>query len=451
MHSRVNRADMEPGALDANVGRFARPHRRDSLASLDTFKSLCAINVFDGLVDQLEDRCLCKAEALGSSPSGSIMNAKTTWIKADTGNWGSQKDRITTSLESGVECVLTSPDHVEKVRELGDIMVASPLEGDAVPDIIVVGINGEGDGTNPLPSDLTGSMDIITAEQLSSEGKTVAGYVVIHNKEYERFATEMGRVCDYLITVGTDWKVIPLENLIASLFDEDVKIITGVQDSGEAKLALETLEHGADGVMIDTDDPSELKRITATVERAGAETLSLQVATVTAVEPKGMGDRVCVDTCSLMTVGEGMLVGSQSNGLFLVQSEAEDSPYVASRPFRVNAGAVHAYVRVGEKTRYLSELGAGDAVTTVDASGEQKDAIVGRVKIERRPLTLVVAEVEGNVIKTLLQNAETIKLVGRNGVPISIANLKVGDEVLVRFEDSARHFGMKIDETIIEK
>ncbi len=172
---------------------------------------------------------------------------------------------------------------------------------------------------------------------------------------------------------------------------------------------------------------------------------------MTAVEPKGMGDRVCVDTCSLMTVGEGMLVGSQSNGLFLVQSEAEDSPYVASRPFRVNAGAVHAYVRVGEKTRYLSELGAGDAVTTVDASGEQKDAIVGRVKIERRPLTLVVAEVEGNVIKTLLQNAETIKLVGRNGVPISIANLKVGDEVLVRFEDSARHFGMKIDETIIEK
>ncbi len=44
-----------------------------------------------------------------------------------------------------------------------------------------------------------------------------------------------------------------------------------------------------------------------------------------------------------------------------------------------------------------------------------------------------------------------IKLVGADGLPISIANLKVGDEVLVHFEDSARHFGMKIDETIIEK
>lgn len=381
------------------------------------------------------------------------MKSKTTWIKADAGNWDAQKNRITTSLESGVECVLTSEDHIAKVRELGDILVASPLprEMSEMPDIVVVGVGGEGDGTNPLPTDLTGSMDIITAQKLSSEGKTVAGYVVIQNKEYERFAAELGRACDYLITVGTDWKVIPLENLIAGLFEENVEIIAGVRDSDEAKVALETLEHGSDGILIDTDDPSEIKRITGTVERAGTSAVPLQVARVTAVKPVGMGDRVCVDTCSLMTVGEGMLIGSQSNGLFLVQSEAEDSPYVASRPFRVNAGAVHAYVRVGEKTRYLSELSAGDLVTTIDAGGEQKDAIVGRVKIERRPLTLVEADVDGAVIKTLLQNAETIKLVGADGAPISIANLKVGDEVLVHFEDSARHFGMKIDETIIEK
>jgi len=105
----------------------------------------------------------------------------------------------------------------------------------------------------------------------------------------------------------------------------------------------------------------------------------------------------------------------------------------------------------GEKTQYLSELSAGDGVTIVNARGEQRDGIVGRVKIEKRPLTLVKAEVDGNMITTILQNAETIKLVGADGLPISIANLKVGDEVLVHFEDSARHFGMKIDETIIEK
>lgn len=379
------------------------------------------------------------------------MSTKTAWIKADTGNWDAQKQRITTSLESGVECVLVSEGRVGKVRELGDIMAASPVAEDDMPDIVVVGINGEGDGTQPLPTDLTGSMDIITARRLASEGKTVAGYVVIRDKKYEQFAVELGRVCDYLIAVGTDWKVIPLENMIAGLFDEDVAIIAGVQDADEAKLAIETLEHGADGVLIDTDDPSEIKRIVGVVERSGIPAVPLQVARVTVVEPKGMGDRVCVDTCSLMSVGEGMLVGSQSNGLFLIQSEAEDSPYVASRPFRVNAGAVHAYAKVGEKTQYLSELSAGDGVTIVNARGEQRDGIVGRVKIEKRPLTLVKAEVDGKVITTILQNAETIKLVGADGFPISIANLKVGDEVLVHFEDSARHFGMKIDETIIEK
>ena len=59
-----------------------------------------------------------------------------------------------------------------------------------------------------------------------------------------------------------------------------------------------------------------------------------------------MGDRVCVDTCANMGLGEGMLVGNSSGGLFLVHAESLENPYVAPRPFRVNAGPVHAYIRV---------------------------------------------------------------------------------------------------------
>ena len=70
-----------------------------------------------------------------------------------------------------------------------------------------------------------------------------------------------------------------------------------------------------------------------------------------------MGDRVCVDTCTNMGPGEGMLVGNSSGGLFLVHAESLENPYVAPRPFRVNAGPVHAYIRVpGGKTKYLGEL-----------------------------------------------------------------------------------------------
>lgn len=373
---------------------------------------------------------------------------KSVWIKADGRTWEENKPRVTTGLESGADAILLNAEDVPRVKELGNIRTAAPSEE---ADIVVVGIDSEGDGSSKLPSDFADSEDIAQAKHLTREGKTVAGYVVIKNKKYEQFAVELGKSCDYLIVIGTDWKVIPLENLIAGIQKLDVEIIAGVWNAEEAKLALETLEHGSDGVLLDTDNLSEIKKVIAVRDRSGMEKVSLVKARVTKVKPVGMGDRVCVDTASLMVPGEGMLIGSQSSGLFLVHSESEESPYVAARPFRVNAGAVHAYIRVGEKTRYLSELASGDEVLIIDSEGETRPAVVGRVKIERRPLMLVEAEVEGTRIKTLLQNAETIKLVGADGKPMPVTALKEGDEVLVYFEAAARHFGIKIEETIIEK
>lgn len=378
-------------------------------------------------------------------------HAKTVWISAAGTDFEDVKPRITTGLESGADYILTNAEFVEQVRQLGSIKVAAFTEAIMDADVMVVGHDSEGDGTLPLPSDFSGSKDILLAQKMKEEGAIVAGYVVIHNKQYELFASEFGRVCDYLFMVGTDWQVIPLENLIASLQELDVNIIAGVQDAEGANLALETLEHGSDGILVDTDNLSELKKSVEIVDKAKMEKQNVRAATVTEVKQVGMGDRVCVDTCSLMTRGEGMLIGSQSNGLFLINSESDESPYVAARPFRVNAGAVHAYVKVGEKTRYLSELKSGDVVTAVNSDGDARPVIVGRVKIERRPLMLIVAETDGEVIKTIVQNAETIKLVGKDGVPISVSDLRVGDEVLVQYEKMARHFGMKIEETIIEK
>jgi 3-dehydroquinate synthase II len=377
-----------------------------------------------------------------------VRNEKAVWIKADGGNWDENKPLVTTGLESGADCVLLKAEDVAKAKELGNIRVAAP--GNEA-DIVVVGIAGEGDGTKPLPSDLSGSEDIAKANQLVREGKTVAGFVIIKNKKYEQFALELGKSCDHLIVIGTDWKVIPLENLIAGLQTLDVEIIAGVRNADETKLALETLEHGSDGVLLDTGNLSEIKNVIAVRDRAGMEKLALVPAKVTKVKQVGMGDRVCVDTASLMVPGEGMLIGSQSNGLFLVNSESDESPYVAARPFRVNAGAVHAYIRIGEKTRYLSELNSGDEVLLINSGGETRQAVIGRVKIERRPLMLVEAEVKGVKIKTLLQNAETIKLVGKDGKPVPVTDLKENDEVMVYFDDTARHFGIKIEETIIEK
>jgi 3-dehydroquinate synthase II len=147
-----------------------------------------------------------------------------------------------------------------------------------------------------------------------------------------------------------------------------------------------------------------------------------------------------------------MLVGNSGQAMFLVHSESLETPYVAPRPFRVNAGAVHAYVLLPDGgTKYLGELKAGDEVLVVRHDGETSVAYVGRNKIERRPLMLVEAEADGRSISLILQNAETIRLTGPNGDAVSVATLKPGDKVLAHLETGGRHFGQAIEETITEK
>lgn len=391
---------------------------------------------------------------------------KEVWIKADAaaGSWAERKARITAGLESGADTVLVEGEDVAKVRELGRITVAAFApdaevdEGTARADILVYGKGGEGDGTVPLPADLRESRLLAAVQQAAASPEqehAMAAYVELRGKPYERLAVTLADFCAYVIVIGREWKIIPLENIIAGLQRTGTKVIAGVQTSDEARTALETLESGANGVLIDTADVSDLKRVVELRDVGTRGTLPLSAARITKVKELEMGDRVCVDTCTLMCRGEGMLVGSQSFALFLVHAETEESPYVAARPFRVNAGAVHAYVLVGEKTRYLSEVQSGDEILIVDAAGRTRPSVVGRSKTEKRPLMLIEAEVAlpdgtSRRCSIILQNAETIKLMGKER-PISVVELKAGDEVLVHLTEAARHFGMAVDEMVIEK
>ena len=188
----------------------------------------------------------------------------------------------------------------------------------------------------------------------------------------------------------SDWTVIPLENMIARFAGSGTSVYACASDPADARLFLTTMEKGVDGIVVDSPSPSLLRGFKDVVSESPSENLS-EVA-VTSVVPVEMGDRVCVDTCSMMVPGEGMLVGSYSNCLFLVQSESEDNGYVASRPFRVNAGAVHCYISVpGGGTRYLSDVRSGDPVLLCDRLGRTRAASVGRCKVEKRPLLMVSA------------------------------------------------------------
>jgi len=133
------------------------------------------------------------------------------------------------------------------------------------------------------------------------------------------------------------WKIIPAENLIAAKGMTGSKILPVCDTPGEATTMLTVLEAGTDGVVLRTEVPGAVTEVAGFLEAADAKE-TLAKATVTRVVFGGMGDRACVDLCALLKPGEGLLCGSFSRGLFLVHSECEESEYINSRPFRVNAG-----------------------------------------------------------------------------------------------------------------
>ena len=426
-------------------------------------RELGAVNVaaFDGE----DDGHLIDAEA--DSRSVDASDASNADV-ADTESSGSDASDAGIEMIDGSDADTdidtgASPD----ANPSAEVDANAGTEADG-PDATVVGKGGEGDGTVDFPPDFAGSVDLSALRGHS--GAVNGAYVRVLSADYERFAEAAVAEAEYTIVVGEDWRIIPLENLIARI-GEETTLIAGVESAEEARTAFETLESGADAVLLDSEDPDEIRKTVEARDDAARERLDLTWATVTAVEGVGSADRVCVDTGSLLDDDEGLLVGSMSRGLFFVHAETAQSPYVAARPFRVNAGAVHAYVRAPDgTTSYLAELGSGDEVQVVDLEGDTREAIVGRAKIERRPMFRVEAEVdatdaagnggpeddEGNGerapdrIETLLQNAETIKVATREGRK-AVTDLERDDEVLVFYEGGARHFGEAIEESIIEK
>ncbi|MHC1725433.1 MAG: 3-dehydroquinate synthase II [Syntrophobacteraceae bacterium] len=330
---------------------------------------------------------------------------KQAWVRMDTVS----DELIIAAVESGADVLILPAGGNERAKALGRICVVAQ-DGDMHP--------GRDVWFEPLncPEDEARIRDLLHA----------------------------GRK----IVIAGAWEIIPVENLLAGPGGGSLFVPVG--SAGEIESALGALEKGVAGVVITSSDPSEIRELVSRVKKI-SESASLGLARITRISPAGMGDRVCVDTCTSMVPGQGMLIGNSSGFLFFVQAETGKNPYVAPRPFRVNAGPVHSYIRVpGERTAYLSELGAGERVLVFRPEGEAEEATVGRVKIERRPLVLVEASIEEQTGSILLQNAETIRLSGPGGEAISVARLKPGDSVLVTAEAAGRHFGMKVEESIRE-
>lgn len=402
-----------------NICRFISPKTRPPLNAIS-----CSVDPTQVYSDR--DSGAAAMSASTTSYSGPYGQSKRVWV------WTENKEVMTAAVERGWNTFVFSPESRQLSSDWSSIAVICPL---------YIEEGGIFDG----------------------EKRRVGSILGISNpQELELLQPEKG-LGENVVVDLLDWQVIPAENIVAAFQGSEKTVFAVSNNSAEAQIFLEALELGLGGVVLKVEDAKAVLELKEYFDRRNdmSNILSLTKATVTRVLVAGMGDRVCVDLCSIMRPGEGLLVGSFARGLFLVHSECLESNYIASRPFRVNAGPVHAYVAIpGGKTCYLSELKAGKEVIVVDHKGRQRNAIVGRVKIETRPLMLVEAKRDSDgqtLYSILLQNAETVALVspyqgnGLQNAAIPVTSLKVGDEVVLRVQGGARNTGIEIQEFIVEK
>ena len=255
---------------------------------------------------------------------------------------------------------------------------------------------------------------------------------------------------DWILVRCSDWTMIPLENIVAAAAGSGTRIAAAISQTVDLSGAAFALQHGVDALLLHADEElwnaaEEISGERDSVQpESGKVTESLVLANVTNIESGGVGERICVDLTERLSDGEGMLIGSSANALVLIHGETLPSEFVPSRPFRVNAGAVHAYCLMANgSTKYLSELTSGDQVAIANVSGETRSATIGRLKIERRPFLLIRFDCDNQSAQVLVQQAETVRFINEEG-NISVTSIQDGDKIAVRFSSGMRHIGREL-------
>ena len=301
--------------------------------------------------------------------------------------------------------------------------------------------------------------------RLMSKQSIVGAVITVNSEERQEYARSLVGSVEWLVVDFTDWSMIPIENLVAACEGTPTKIAAVLSTPEQAQGAGFALHKGVDALVVTSSNEMIEAALVVKSQRlermaqhdpqviAQPQHVGLGKLTVSSVQPGGTAERYCIDMTRLLEDGEGLLLGSSASSFIFVHGETVDSEFVPTRPFRVNAGPPHAYIRMSSgKTKYLSELQSGDEIHVVNTEGMQRSATVGRLKIELRPMILVKwideNNKEGNMF---LQQAETVRVVGLDKKTKSITALKPGDIVIGWSDMGSRHIGAPISSAVTER
>jgi 3-dehydroquinate synthase II len=301
--------------------------------------------------------------------------------------------------------------------------------------------------------------------RLMCGNRLVGSLVTIDGEASQDYARSLVGSVEWLVLEFTDWSMIPIENLLAACEGTPTKVAAVLSTPEQAQGAGFALQRGVEALVVRTSTAMVEAALIVKSQRLeyeqseqnDASSFSGKVGigklTITSVESGGTAERYCIDMTCLLKHGEGLLLGSSASSFLFVHGETVESEFVPARPFRVNAGPPHAYIRMANNnTKYLSELQAGDEILLVNTEGMLRIATIGRLKIEVRPMILIRWIDENDKKGSMfLQQAETVRVVGLDNKTKSITALKEGENVLGWCDKGARHIGASISSNVTER
>jgi 3-amino-4-hydroxybenzoic acid synthase len=280
----------------------------------------------------------------------------------------------------------------------------------------------------------------------------VAAHVKVVDDRTLQLACAAATALPYTVVDFQDPTKIPLEIVIAAADTSPGHLVCRANDLEEASVIVDVLEKGSEGVLYAPRDAQDVFSLVALLQVRTPD-LELTKLTVDSIQHIGLGDRVCIDTCTHFEEDEGMLVGSYAHGFILCCSETHPLPYMPTRPFRINAGALHSYVLGRDnRTNYLSELHSGSEVLAVNASGRTRRIAVGRIKLESRPMLSISARSEGgHEVNLIVQDDWHVRVLGPGGTVLNVTELVQGSQLLGFLATDKRHVGWPVGEFCVEK
>ena len=165
------------------------------------------------------------------------------WIRIDPSLPSEEKRRLIKKTVNLASAFLVEPEDVEIARDSGASVVVSRSEDG---DVLLVD-------------------SLETLKSAKKMDRKVCIYVSVRNKgDEEKIISAAEALADYVIADCLDWKVIPLENLIAAVHGK-TKIMALASTAEDGRTALETLQIGVDGLVADTASIEEIMKISSVV------------------------------------------------------------------------------------------------------------------------------------------------------------------------------------------